>query len=50
MDQDATSAEVGLDPGDIVLAGDPASYKKGAQHPLNMARVDIVAKWMDASR
>ena len=39
-------AEVGLDPGDIVLDGNPVP-KKRAQPPLNFRRMFIIAKWLD---
>jgi len=44
MGQDAT--EVGLGPGDVVLDGDPATPRKGAQQPLShfSAHISIVAK------
>jgi len=41
--------EVGLDPGHIVLGGDPAPPKKGAQQPLHfLAHVYCgqVARWI----
>jgi len=36
--------EVGLDPGDIVLDGDPAPPRKGALDPPNFRAMSIVAK------
>jgi len=41
--------EVGLDPGDIVLDGDPAP-PKGAQQPPTFRPMFIVAKRLDGSR
>jgi len=42
--------EVDLDPGDIVLDGDPAPPKKGHSTPLpNFRRMSIVAKRLDGS-
>jgi len=33
MDQDVIGTEVGLDPGHVVLDGDPVPLKRGAQQP-----------------
>ena len=41
--------EVGLDPGRIVLDGDPAASPKGGRAP-NFRPIVIVAKRLDASR
>jgi len=43
--------KVGLDPGHIVVDGDPAPLcKKGAESPLNFRPISIVAKRLDGSR
>ena len=44
--------EVGFDPGDFVLDGDPAPPQKKAQPPPahNFRPMSIVAKWLDGSR
>ena len=40
--------EVGLDPGDFVLDGDPAPFpKRGAEPPPNFRPVFIAAKRLD---
>jgi len=41
--------EVGLDPGHIVLDGDPATLPKWAQFP-NFRPISVVVKWLDKSR
>jgi len=41
--------EVGLDPRNIVLDGDPALPPKGAQPP-NFRPISVVAKWLDGLR
>jgi len=38
MDKDPLGTEVGLDPDDIVLDGDPAPPRKLAQQPLSLSR------------
>ena len=45
----ALGMEVGLDPGHIVLDGDPALLPKRRTAP-NFRPISIVAKWLDASR
>jgi len=43
--------EVGLDPSNIVLDGDPASPpQKGAEHPANFRPMFLVAKRLHGSR
>jgi len=45
MDQDTTWYEgIGLDPGHIVLDGDPARPRKGAQQPPTFRPMPLVAK------
>jgi len=41
--------EVGLDPGHILLDGDPARPKKGSTAPT-FRSMSIVAKWLDGAR
>jgi len=41
--------EVGLGPGHIVLDGDPAPPRKGAQPP-NFWPMSVATKWLDGSR
>ena len=41
--------EIGLGSGDIVLDGDPAPPRKGAQQPPTFWRMSIVAKWSPIS-
>jgi len=54
MDQEfkmALGMEVGIDPGHIVLDGDPAALpKKGAEPHPNFWPIFILAKRLDASR
>ena len=44
------STEVGLNPGNIVLDGDPAPLPKKGTEPPNFWPISVVAKWLDRSR
>ena len=44
MDQEPLGTEVGLGPGDIMLDGDPAPPRKGAQQPPTFRPMSIAAK------
>ena len=46
----ALGMEVGLDPGHILLDGDPALLQKRGQNPPKFWPIFIVAKGLDASR
>jgi len=41
--------EVGLEPGDVVLDGEPAPPWKGAQQPPTFRPMTIVANWSPIS-
>jgi len=45
----ALGMKVGLDPGHIVLDGDPAPLPKKATELLNFRSMSIVAKWLYVS-
>jgi len=42
--------EVGLDPSDIVLDGDPALPPQNGGTAPNFRPMSVVAKWLDGSR
>jgi len=52
MDQDAIEYGAGVGQGDIVLDGDPAPHKKGAQQPAApiLRPMSTVTKLLDESR
>ena len=48
LDKIPLDVEVGLDPGDVVLVGDPAPTKRGTAH--NFRPMSIVANRLDGTR